>query len=155
MKLLLKQKIFSWLDSYDVYDEYGQTVFQVKGQLSLGHRLVIYDASGREIGMLKERIFAFLPCFYMYIGGREIGWIKKRLTFFKSKFDLNCNGWFVDGDFLGWDYSVFENGNEIIKISKEIFRLTDTYVIDTMRDEDALLGLLIVLAIDAEKCSGN
>ena len=47
MKLLLKQKLFSWFDSYNVYDEYGETVFKVKGQLSFGHRLVVYDANGR------------------------------------------------------------------------------------------------------------
>ena len=30
---------------------------------------------------------------------------------------------------------------------------TDTYVIDVERPEDALLALMVVLAIDAEKCS--
>lgn len=34
MKLLFKQRFFSWLDSYDVYDEYENTVYVVKGQLS-------------------------------------------------------------------------------------------------------------------------
>lgn len=155
MKLLLKQKLFSWFDSYNVYDEYGETVFKVKGQLSFGHRLVVYDANGREIGMLKEKVFAFLPRFYMYVNGVEIGWIKKKFTFFKPQFELNCNGWLVDGNFFEWDYSVYENNNEIITLSKEIFNFTDTYVIDVKRPEDGLLGLLIVLAIDAEKCSRN
>lgn len=36
MKLLFKQRIFSWLDSYDIYDEKGETVYTVKGQLSFG-----------------------------------------------------------------------------------------------------------------------
>lgn len=43
MKLLFKQRIFSWLDSYDIYDENGDTVYTVKGQLSLGHKLFIYN----------------------------------------------------------------------------------------------------------------
>ena len=29
MKLLFKQRFFSWLDSYDIYDEAGNTVFTV------------------------------------------------------------------------------------------------------------------------------
>jgi len=37
--------------------------------------------------------------------------------------------------------------------SKELFRLTDTYVIDVINPQDALLSLMIVLAIDAAKCS--
>ena len=50
MKLLFKQRLFSWFDSYDIYDEFGNTVYVVKGQLSWGHKLVIYDADGNEIG---------------------------------------------------------------------------------------------------------
>ena len=46
MKLLFKQRFFSWLDSYDIYNEAGQTVYTVKGQLSWGHCLKIYDAQG-------------------------------------------------------------------------------------------------------------
>ena len=44
LKLLFKQRLFSWFDSYDIYDETGNTVYVVKGQLSWGHKLVIYDA---------------------------------------------------------------------------------------------------------------
>ena len=51
MKLLFKQRLFSWFDSYDIYDEAGNTVYVVKGQLFWGHKLVIYDAYGNEVGM--------------------------------------------------------------------------------------------------------
>ena len=40
-------------------------------------------------------------------------------------------------------------------ISKELFNLTDTYVIDVVNDSDALYALMFTLAIDAEKCSRN
>ena len=33
MKLLFKQRFFSWFDSYDIYNEAGDTVHTVKGQL--------------------------------------------------------------------------------------------------------------------------
>lgn len=35
MKLIFKQSLFSWLDSYDIYDEQGNVVFTVKGELIL------------------------------------------------------------------------------------------------------------------------
>ena len=38
-------------------------------------------------------------------------------------------------------------------ISKELFQLSDTYVIDVHDPQDALCALMVVLAIDAEKCS--
>ena len=67
MKLLFKQRFFSWFDSYDIYNEAGQTVYTVKGQLAWGHSLKIYDAQGREIGTVKERILTFLLKFEMYL----------------------------------------------------------------------------------------
>jgi len=36
MKLLFKQRAFTWFDSYDIYDENENTVYVVKGQLSWG-----------------------------------------------------------------------------------------------------------------------
>ena len=56
MKLLFKQRLFSWFDSYDIYDEAGNTVYVVKGQLSWGHKLVIYDAYGNEVGMVVQKV---------------------------------------------------------------------------------------------------
>lgn len=41
MKLLFKQRMFTWFDSYDIYDEAGHTVYTVEGKLSWGHRLII------------------------------------------------------------------------------------------------------------------
>ena len=40
-------------------------------------------------------------------------------------------------------------------VNKEVFNFTDTYSIETVRDEDALYALMVTLAIDAEKCSRN
>ena len=45
------------------------------------------------------------------------------------------------------------SGRLVATITKEILHWTDTYVIDVERPEDALLSLMVVLAIDAEKCS--
>ena len=38
-------------------------------------------------------------------------------------------------------------------ISKELFQWTDTYAIDVPDPDNALCALMVVLAIDAEKCS--
>ena len=57
---------------------------------------------------------------------------------------------------MAWDYDVIsEQDGCIMQASKEIFHLTDTYVLDIRQDGHALLSLMIVLAIDAAKCSGN
>lgn len=154
MKLLFKQRFFSWFDSYDIYNEAGETVYVVKGQLSWGHCLKIYDVHGREIGTVKERILTFLPKFEMYLGDRYIGCISKELTFFLPKYNIDCNGWHIDGDLFEWDYKILNSsGSPVANITKEIWNWTDTYVIDVHNPQDALCALMLVLAIDAEKCS--
>ena len=154
MKLLFKQRLFSWFDSYDIYDEAGNTMFVVKGELSWGHLLRIYDANGRELGYIKEKILTWLPKFEMYIGDRYAGCISKEFTFFKPKFDIDYNGWHVEGDWFEWDYSILNSaGQGVAAVSKELWNWTDTYVIDVYNPNDALYALMLVLAIDAEKCS--
>lgn len=154
MILWFRQRFFSWFDSYDIYDEAGKTVYVVKGQFSWGHCLKIFDSSGKEVGTVKERVLALMPKFEMYIGDKYVGCIRKKLTFFKSEYTVDCNGWFVKSNFMEWDYKIFNaNGQQIATVSKQLFRLTDTYSIDMQNPQDALFALMLVLAIDAEKCS--
>ena len=154
MRLLFKQRFFSWLDSYDIYNENGDTVYVVKGELSWGHCLRIFDAAGRELGMVKERVLTFLPKFEVYEGDRLIGSVCKELTFFTPRYNIDFNGWHIEGSWLEWDYSITDAaGNAVAVISKELFHMTDTYVLDIVNAKDALHVLMFTLAIDAEKCS--
>lgn len=153
MQLYFKQRFFSWLDSYDVYDEAGNTAFTVEGKLSWGHCLHINDCDGVHIGTLQEKVFTFLPQFELYVGEEYIGRIRKEFSFFKPQFTIECNGWTVDGDWMEWDYGIWDGERQVAAIRKELFHLTDTYVIDVAQPDDALLALMVVLAIDAEKCS--
>ena len=157
MRLLFKQRLFSWLDSYDIYYENGDVAFTVQGRLSWGHRLHVLDASGRHIATLQERVLTLLPKFELYIGDQYVGCIRKEFTLFRPRFTVECNGWDIQGDFFAWDYRIVgQGGRTVATVSKQIFRLTDTYVIDVENPQNALLALLVVLAIDAEKCSdGN
>ena len=156
MKLLFKQRFFSWFDSYDIYDENQNVVYVIKGQLSWGHCLKIFNASGWEVGTVKERVFTWLPKFEIYEGERYIGCISKEFSFLKPRYNIDFNGWQVEGSFLEWDYSIIgSTGQEIATVSKELFRMTDTYVLDIVNPRDALPVLMFVLAIDAEKCSRN
>ncbi len=156
MKLLFKQRLFSWFDSYDIYDEAGNTIYVVKGELSWGHLLRIYDAAGNDLGMIKEKVLTWLPKFEMYLGDRYIGCISKEFSFFKPRYNIDCNGWRINGDWLEWDYTIQNAaGRSVAMVSKEIWNWTDTYVINVSDPQDALYVLMMVLAIDAEKCSRN
>lgn len=153
MKLLFKQRFFSWFDSYDIFDEAGNVVFTVKGQLSWGHKLNIYDAQGALIATVKEVVFTWLPKFEFYVGGNFLGRMKKHFALWRNNYSLDFNGWQVEGNLLAWDYIITSPAGKIATVSKQIFKWTDTYVIDVENPSDTLLCLMFTLAIDAEKCS--
>lgn len=156
MKLLFKQRFFSWLDSYDIYDENGRTVFTVEGKLAWGHKLEVHDASGRHVATLQEKILTLLPRFELYIEGCFMGEIVKEFSFFKPSFSIECSGWKAEGDFWEWDYHITDSlGRTVAQIEKQLFNWSDTYVIDVAEPQDSLLALLVVLAIDAVKCDNN
>ena len=55
---------------------------------------------------------------------------------------------------MEWDYNIIDaSGRPVASISKEILKWTDTYVLDIAEERNALYVLMVVLAIDAEKCS--
>ena len=155
MKLLFKQRAFTWFDSYDIFDEAGDTVYTVQGRLAWGHRLEISDAAGNYLGQVRQEVLTFRPRVSLFIGENCVGQLRKEFALFKPVFTLDCNGWEIEGNFWEWDYRVTEGSRIVMTVSKELFHWTDTYQMDIADPRDALLCLMIVLAIDAEKCSRN
>ena len=108
-KLLFKQRLFSWFDSYDIYDETEQTVYVVKGQLAWGHCLKIFSVYGEEVGTVKEKVLTLLPKFEVYEKERYIGCIQKELTFLKPKYDIDFNGSVASRNKVDLSYTVKSN----------------------------------------------
>ena len=158
MKLLFKQRAFTWFDSYDIYDENKNTVYIVKDQLSWRHCLKIFDASEEhELGIVNQKVLTWRPKFELYEGDTCIGRLEKEpFSWFKPRYNIDSNGWHIEGDWTEWDYTITgPDGETVATISKELFHWTDTYVLDIVKPENALYVLMFVLAIDAEKCSRN
>ena len=131
-------------------------MYTVQGQLAWGHCLKIFDARGSEVGTVREKVLTWLPKFEIYEGEGYIGSISKEFSFLKPRYHIDFNGWHIEGDFMEWDYEVIGvDGRKVAVISKELFHWTDTYVLDIEDSKDALYVLMLVLAIDAEKCSRN
>lgn len=80
MELLIKQRVFSWTDTYDVYDETGAAKYFVKAEfLTLGHQIHVYDKrTGAELGSVHQRLFTLMPTFDLVIDGRTRGTVRKK-----------------------------------------------------------------------------
>ena len=108
MKLLIRQRVFSWSDTYDVYDETGSPKYYVKAEVwTLGHRIHVYEhGTGEEVGLIQERLLTMMPKFEISARGRSLGRVDKRFTLFRPRYEVDYLNWQVEGDFLGWDYQV-------------------------------------------------
>lgn len=103
MKLLFKQRLFSWLDSYDIYDENEQTVYVVKGQLAIGHCLNIFDAAGDQLGTVRQKLLTWMPKYEIYEKEQYIGCISREAFSFRPRYDIDFNGWHIEGGFMEWE----------------------------------------------------
>ena len=157
LELLIKQRIFSWTDSYDVYDETGEARYFVQAEFfTLGHQIHVYEKrSGREVGSIHQKLFTFMPTFEIVIDGQVRGEVRKEFSFFRPRYNVDFRGWEVQGDFMSWDYQVMQGNAEVVSIFKELLTWGDTYVLRYSNPADEMPGLLLVIAIDAANCDNN
>ena len=157
MQLYIKQRVFSWTDTYDVYNIHGEPRYYVRAEFfSFGHQIHVYDRrTDREVGSIHQKLLAFLPTFEIVINGAVVGTIRREFTFFRPRYHVDFKNWQVEGYFWDWDYSVTDGSREVMTISKQLFSWGDAYTLDFNRAEDEIPGLLLVIAIDAANCNNK
>ena len=91
MKLYVKQKVFSFRDSFTVKDEFGNDRYNVVGDFfSFPKTLHIYGANGEEALKIQRKLFTFLPRYQLYRGGNLAAEIAKEFTFFTPKYYITA-----------------------------------------------------------------
>ncbi len=149
MKLCIKQKVFSWVDTFNIMDENGRVKYQAKGELfSWGKKLHICDMNNNELAFIQQKVFSFLPKYYVYINGQEVAQVVKEFTFIKPRYTILGLGWEVNGEFLAHDYQITQGGQSIVSIEKEWFTWGDCYALDIANPADEIVALSAVLVID-------
>ncbi len=153
MKLIFKQKMFSFLDSYNIYNENGKIMFTVKSQFYLfGKHFYVYDKVGQIVGQLKQKPFTYLPVFDIYLDYEHVGRISKKLNRMHPTYVVDYKDWLVEGNFFEYNYTVKKYVDEVVAtVSKRFFNMTDTYEINVLDENDAVPALMLALAIDGAK----
>lgn len=150
--LYLKQRIFTIVDKYFVYDEAGREVYKIEGQfLSIPKRQTIYDASGKELFTLRRVIFTLMPAFVLYDpSGKELAVIRKRFTLFHHQIDIESDfgSFSIAGDFLSHDFTILKEGRQIVRMHKKWLSWGDAYEIQIDDGENQAFVCALVIAVD-------
>ena len=156
MKLLIREKVFSWSDSFTVTDEVGNDRYRVEGEVfSWGKKLHVTDMRGREVAYIEQKIWSMLPRYLVYVHGQEIAQVVREFTFFTPKYIVEGVGWDVEGDFWEHEYTVTHHGSPIVSIHKEWLTWGDCYTLDITDAADEITALALILAIDCAVESQN
>lgn len=153
MRLVLSQKIFAFGDDFTIRDEEGRILYQVDGKVfSIGDSLAIRDAEGNDVARISERVLSWGPTYEIEIGGRHVATMSKRLfTLLRTKFEIdlpNAPDLEAQGNFLDYEYTFTRDGRNVAIVSKQWFRMRDTYGIDVAVGEDALFFVCCAVVID-------
>ncbi len=151
MKLYIKQKLFSIGDKYSVFDENQNIVYSCQGEIfTLGNKLHLCDASGKEVVFIKQRLFTFLPKFELFVNGELFATLNKKFTFFYKKIEVESphGNIVIDGSFWDHTYTITVNGQIFGSVHKEWLTWGDVYQLDINTEEHTEFFVSLVLAID-------
>ena len=165
MRYLMRQKIWAFGDDFTIKDAAGQDRFVVDGKVwSLGDKLSFQDTQGRELALIRQKLLAWGPTYYIEREGRVAAVIKKKLfTLFKYRFTVDETATpdpvdlEVAGDFWDHEYEFTRSGRTVAAVSKRWFSFSDTYGVDVAPGEDDVLILACTVAVDMtlEKSKNN
>ena len=156
MKLYVKQKVFSWKDKFNIYDEHGNEAYWVEGEVfSIGKKLNLYDIGNNHLAHIHQKVLSFLPRYFIQMNGEDVSEVVKHFTLFNQKFSVTGYDWQIDGDFLAHEYEIYRDNYTIATISKEWFTLGDAYSINITDGVDPVPVISIVLIIDAILAQSN
>lgn len=153
MRYVLRQNGFCLGNDYTICDESGNEQFYVDGKaFSLGSKLSFQDMNGNELAFIRQKLLAWGPTYEIYRDGELAAIVKKALfRFFGCKFSVDVPGpddLEAAGDFLDKEYTFTRDGKPVASVSKQWFTFRDTYGLDVLEGEDAVLILASTAVID-------
>lgn len=151
MELYIKQRIFSFGDKYDVYDDRQQPVYHVRGEVfSWGAKIHLYDLNDCELYFIRRKLFAFLPQYEIFRGDSFCARIQKEFNLFSPRLDVQSDSGNLEisGNFMDMDYEIRQNGDLIGEIHKKWLSWGDTYLLSIQNPKDAPFFTALTIAVD-------
>jgi len=152
MRYVMKQRVWSMADEFTIKNQLDEDVARVIGKsFSLGDKLTFYDVLGNELAYIEQKLMSWGPTYEIYRSGALAATVKKKFTFLRSEFTIDVPGpddLTAEGDFTGHEYFFLRGGQTVATVSKQWWTWSDTYGVELLDSEDAVLILATTVVID-------
>lgn len=154
----VRQRVFSFGDTFTIVDREGMARYQVQGKVfSLGRKLSLQDMQGNEINYIEQQLMRLLAEYNVYRDGDIMATCKQRFSLLGSKFDIESSqgNYTIEGRPLNYNYEIYKDSKHIATVNKEFFSFSDTYGVDIAEGSDEAFVLSMVIVIDQVVHSNN
>jgi uncharacterized protein YxjI len=154
MRYLVQERIFSFKADFWIEDEGGNRVFLVDGKaLSLRETFELKDAYGNLLILIRKRLFSMRETMEIENGNGVVATV--RPAFFspiRHRYNIDlADGSRLEavGNFVDKDWELTDGAGGVVgRISRQWFRIRDTYGVEVEPGMDAALAIAIAVCID-------
>jgi len=154
MRYLVQEKLFSFTKDFWIEDELGGQAFLVDGSGPFSREaFTLRDADGGLRALIRRKAFAWRETLRIEDGyGAVVASVRPAFALFKQRYEITlADGSQLEaaGNFTGKDFQIRGlNGQVHGQMSRERWRMRDTYWVDVPDGQDAALIIAIAICID-------
>lgn len=152
MELFFKKIKLTVLDKYEVTDEKGNLVYDIRGQLiSSGDRFRINDASGREVASVYKNRLSVRDKYVIETAAGVNTDVFRIDTMRKvPEYRAKQIGWTLKGDFGKAHLRITEGLHTVAEIRPKLLSFKENLRINLRKDGDGLLAVALLLIGEAD-----
>jgi uncharacterized protein YxjI len=155
----VKQKIWSWSDSFKILDQSGNLVYLVNGKpFAWGANLSLQDTHGKELATITQKLLSFKPRYEIYKNGLLFAEVIKEFSWLNTRFTLDIpgpNDYEITGSFWEYEYEFIRKGRTVAQVSKSFWSWSDTFGINVISEEEDVISILCTVVVVDLVCHDN
>jgi uncharacterized protein YxjI len=154
VRYLAREKLFSFTADFWIEDELGGRAFLVDGSGPFSREaFTLRDVDGGLRALIRRKAFAWRETLRIEDGsGTIVASVRPAFALFKQRYEITlADGSQLEaaGNFTGKDFEIRGlDGQAYGRMSRERWRMRDTYWVDVPDGQDAALIISIAICID-------
>lgn len=150
----MRQRLVSIGDDFWIETDRGERAFKVDGKaLRLRQTLVLEDAGGHELARIQARVARVRDTMEVEgPDGRRLAQVKKAMiTPLRERWSVQvADGPDLDvqGNIVDHEYTISDGRTPVATVSKQWFRVADSYGVEVDPAQDPVVILAVTVAID-------